>query len=70
MNNVDWILFALIAVHAWWAWKMLFHAWANQPDKKWTWVFMFYLTGGLASFYYYFVHKRPKDLERKKFGSG
>jgi len=49
--------------------RMLGHAWRNDSDRKWMWVFTFWITAGLASFYYYFVHKRPKDLERKKFGS-
>ena len=66
MTTGEWILFSLIVVHAAWAWKMLIHARKHQPTKKTTWLYMFYLTAGLASFYYYFKYKRTMDLERKK----
>lgn len=70
MNAYDVVRYLLIIAFSAFTLRMLGHAWRNDPDRKWMWVFTFWITAGFASIYYYFIHKRPKDSERKKFGSG
>ena len=69
MNLLEIIISIVVIAHAIFSWKMYHHILANQSDKKWIWLYIFYLTGGLASIYYYLAYKRPMDLEKKKFSS-